>query len=127
MDEYKFKPLEDWLKEVRQDDCDSFVAIAVNKDHKLCASVQTDYNDMVLMLMTACHKNPPFATAIMTVATLLSKEAKQGCHNCQHAGLLGGNEKNPVAVAHCIIHKKNHRLPHGCDDWKKREEKGDQQ
>ena len=52
------------------------------------------------------------------------KEAKQGCHNCQHAGLLGGNEKDPVAVAHCIIHKENHRLPHGCDDWAQRKEKG---
>ena len=52
------------------------------------------------------------------------KEAKQGCHNCQHAGLLGGNEKDPVAVAHCIIHKENHRLPYGCDDWQQREEEG---
>ena len=127
MDEYQFKPLEDWLKEAKKGNCQRFIAMAVNKDNKLCATVQTDLNGFMEMLITACHKNPSFATAIMSVATILSKEAEQGCHNCQHAGLLGGNEKDPVALAHCIIHKENHRLPFVCDEWKQREEKGEQQ
>lgn len=127
MDEYQFKPLEDWLKEAKKGNCQRFIAMAVNKEHKLCASVQTDYEGLVEMLMTAGHNNQPFATALMSVAAILWKEAEQGCHNCQHAGLLGGNEKDPVDMAHCIIHKENNRLPHSCDDWQQREEKGGQQ
>lgn len=78
MDEYKFKPLEDWLKEIRQGDCDSYIAMAVNKDHKLCATVRTDLDGFVEMLMTASRKNQQIATAVTMVAAFLTQKAKGG-------------------------------------------------
>ena len=124
MDEYKFKPLEDWIKKAKQGNCDQFFALAYdNNDHKLCATVQTDFDSMVEMLLTVCCKNNGIASAITSVADLINYKAT-GCHNCQHAGTIGGNENDHVAVAHCTIHKETHRLPHSCDDWKQREEKG---
>lgn len=127
MDEYKFKPLEDWLGRVREADCDSFFVMAINNKNKFVASCKCNIDTLANMLFSAARQDKEIAQTIVAVASIIVKEAEQGCHNCQHAGLLGGNEKDPVAVAHCAIHKETHRLPHSCDDWKQREEKGEQQ
>ena len=74
MDEFKFKKLEDWLKDARKNDCDHFIGMAINKDHKLCGVANCSGEELVEMLMTSCHQNEPIKAAIIVTANILLKE-----------------------------------------------------
>lgn len=74
MDEFKFKPLEDWLKDARKDDCDRFIGLAINKNHKLCGVANCGAEELIEMLLTACHQNEPIKAAILMTGTCLLKE-----------------------------------------------------
>lgn len=77
MDEFKFKPLEDWLKEARQGDCGDFLAMAVSKDHKMCSVACCSFENMLEMLLTSAGKNEPFKAAIMATANIIAEKMKR--------------------------------------------------
>lgn len=74
MDEFKFKLLEYWLKYAKKDDCDRFIGMAINKDHKLCGVANCGVEELIEMLLTACHQNEPIKAAILMTGTCLLKE-----------------------------------------------------
>lgn len=128
MDEYKFKPLEDWLGRVREADCDSFFVMATNNKNKIVANCQCDVDTLATMLLNAARQDKEIALAIVTTATIITKreeEKQKDCRTCEFAGVLGS--KRGAQVAHCALEKQIHRLPYSCQKWQQREEKGDQQ
>lgn len=77
MDEFKFKPLEDWLKDAKKDDCGDFLALAINKNHKMCSVGSCSFENMLEMLLTSADKNEPFRNALMATASIISEKMKQ--------------------------------------------------
>ena len=77
MDEFKFKPLEDWLQGVRQGDHDNFIAMAVNKNHQLRSVASCKAESMLEMLLTCADKNEAFRDAIMAATSIIAKKMKE--------------------------------------------------
>ena len=77
MDEFKFKPLEDWLKDAKKDDCGDFLAMAINKNHIMCSVGCCSFENMLEMLLTTADKNEPIKAAIMATANIIAEKMKR--------------------------------------------------
>lgn len=76
MDENKFKPLEDWLGRVRDNDCDSFFVMAKNNKNKMVASCKCDIDSLATMLLNASKQDKKIAQTIVAVANIIVNEAE---------------------------------------------------
>ena len=77
MEESKFKPLENWLSQVKESDCDNYIAIASNKENKCFGSCKSELDALATMLLNASHQDENIARTIAAVATILVHEAKE--------------------------------------------------
>lgn len=85
MDKQKIAELKSWLREVKLNDCEEYIVIAINKKHRMVGSAEASFENMLEMIGSFAEQNPAFKEVLLSAAGYFitkenaKKEGEQPC------------------------------------------------
>lgn len=77
MDKQKIAELKSWLREVKLNDCEEYIVIAINNKHRMVGSADATFENMLEMLGSFAEQNPAFKEVLIaTAAYFIQKDKK---------------------------------------------------
>lgn len=68
MDSQTKAELKSWLREVRLNDCNEYIVIAINEKREMIGSAQSSYESMLEMLGSFAKQNQAFKQVLISAA-----------------------------------------------------------
>ena len=82
MDKQKIAELKSWLREVKLNDCEEYIVIAINKKHRMVGSAEASFENMLEMLGSFAEQNPAFKDVLLAAAAYFiqkgNKKSEEG-------------------------------------------------
>ena len=90
MDNKKIKDIQEWMENVKKQDCNSYIAIAVNEKKSIVSTADGNYQTMFEMIASCCERNESFKEVVLMVAAFIleknkkNQETKKGDEKCSN-------------------------------------------